>query len=116
MPSSFLKGRRPNERWLRVRPDNHIPTLNQNEVAMNPWDRLEHEGETAVAFAHFCRYRDAGPTRQLRDTYRQAVGKPQARQASGQWLKWYTRFRWRQRAELWDAHREQLKQDTERQE
>ena len=77
-----------------------------------PWDRLAHEGETAVAFAHFCKYRDVGPTRQLRDTYRQAVGKPQARQASGQWLKWYTRFRWRQRAEAWDAALLRVRQEA----
>jgi hypothetical protein len=81
-----------------------------------PWDRLAHEGETAVAFAHFCQYRDAGPTRQLRDTYRQAVGKPEARQASGQWLTWYTRFRWRQRAEAWDAEQERIRQEAAHQE
>lgn len=79
---------------------------------MNSWDRLEHEGETAVAFAKFCRFRDAGPTRELRAVYRQATGKPQARQASGTWLQWATTFRWKARAEAWDREQDRIRQEA----
>jgi len=66
--------------------------------------------EPSRAFAMFCRYRDAGPSRELRAVYRQATGKPEASQASGCWRKWYTQYRWKERALAYDADLDRARQ------
>src|SRR5262249_32863170 len=66
--------------------------------------------EPSRAFAMFCRYRDAGPGRELRGIYRAATGKPQAIQASGCWRKWYTQYRWKERALAYDADLDRARQ------
>ena len=42
----------------------------------------QQDGESAKAYAHFCKYRAAGLTREVRAVYRQAIGKPEASQGS----------------------------------
>jgi len=69
--------------------------------------------EPSRAFAMFCRYRDAGPSRELRAVYRQATGKPEARQASGTWLKWARQWRWKERALAYDADLEAIRQTAQ---
>ncbi len=53
------------------------------------------------------RYRDEGPSRSLASAYRQETGKEQAGGPSGQWTGWYVQYRWKERAEAYDAHLEQ---------
>jgi hypothetical protein len=69
--------------------------------------------EPSRAFEMFCRYRDAGPSRELRAVYRQATGKPAARQASGTWLKWARQWRWKERALAYDVELEAIRQTAQ---
>ena len=69
--------------------------------------------ESSRAFAMFCRYRDAGPSRELRAVYRQAMGKPEASQASGTWLKWARQWRWKERALAYDVELEAIRQTAQ---
>ena len=72
-----------------------------------PWER--QPGETAKAFKAFCAYRDLEPARRsVLAAYRQAKGKPTARQAAGIWNKWCAEHRWVERAHAYDLHREAL--------
>jgi hypothetical protein len=64
-------------------------------------------GEPAAAWAAFCAYRDMGLTRSIRAAYRQRHGNeeaPATGQPSGHWNAWARDWRWRQRAEAYDAH------------
>ncbi len=75
--------------------------------APSVWDR--QEGETPKAFAAFVVFRDQGPSRSLDAAYREARGQRSGnKRAPGTWTDWYTRYRWKQRAEAYDAHLERL--------
>lgn len=60
------------------------------------------EGESPLAFACFCVYRDMGPTRSLRLAGEQKVnGK---KRSLAQWGKWSSRFGWKERVAAWDEY------------
>jgi len=80
-------------------------STNENQ---EPWDRQPEE--TAKAYAAFCAFRNAGPTRELPSVYRHYTGKKQAGAQSGQWSKWFTDNKWRERAEAWDDYQDKLYQ------
>src|SRR5712692_2715660 len=75
----------------------------------------QQDGESAKAYAHFCKYRAAGLTREVRAVYRQAIGKPEASQASGTWLKWAKDFRWKERALAYDREQDRVRQEAAQQ-
>ena len=77
------------------------------EAEDGPWTRLD--GETAVAYAAFCVYRDLGPGRSLDAAYRKHKGQQKGnKRATGHWTRWYSKFDWKTRAEAYDAHLELL--------
>jgi hypothetical protein len=69
----------------------------------HPWDRLDDE--PAPWFARFDRYRLLGPSRTLEETWRgeQNGAERSGKRAPGSWCEQARRWRWRQRAEAWDA-------------
>jgi hypothetical protein len=111
-------------------------TLDEAQVAALPyesWERLP--GESGIAYAAFCAYRDYGPDRNIRKAcqFRKAelatesdgiggVGTEQrqgskpsnSRQAVEKryrmWRAWAAQFRWRERAADYDRYLDRLKQ------
>lgn len=81
---------------------------------MQPWDR--QPGEPELWYARFEAFRRAGSTRSVLGVYRAELeqstrsgpgkaGKgPTPNDAPGAWKKNATTWRWRERAEVWDAH------------
>ena len=73
------------------------------------WERLP--GESGLAYAAFCVYRDLGFERNIRKAV-EAAEKDKSRQDKryGVWRNWSTQFRWRERAADHDRYTEKLKQ------
>lgn len=65
------------------------------------WDRVE--GESAKAYAAFCKYRDLKPDRRSLNA---AYG---GGRAPGYWAEWSSQFRWVERAAAYDAHLDELR-------
>ena len=65
----------------------------------NSWARLDNE--TDAAFSAFNAYLEHGS---LRDAYRQLSGKASARNASGCWTGWCTKFNWVERRSAFLDH------------
>jgi hypothetical protein len=70
-----------------------------------PWERLNDE--PSKAYHAFTVYRDLGPTQRSlaavsRDLYGERTGRN--RGAPGRVREWSSTYRWRERAEAWDAH------------
>ena len=82
-----------------------------------PWE--QQPGESNRWYARFERFRLAGPSRSLLgavNTARQESGKRSTRSVSQAWAKAARQWRWRERAEAWDAHvRRQARADHARQ-
>jgi hypothetical protein len=77
------------------------------------WERLR--GESSMAYAAFCAFRDLGPERNIRkavDVAEKDEGKRNKRY--GVWRNWCTSFRWRERAADYDRHLEHLRQEEMR--
>lgn len=67
-----------------------------------PWEQLPDESESAFsAFQVFLLYEPV-TSRTVRNAYRQVSGNPSAIQAPGYFSDWATRFRWSERARLYD--------------
>jgi hypothetical protein len=95
-------------------------TLDEAKAAALPcesWERLA--GESGLAYAAFCAYRDYGPGRNIRKAAETAPvengreaganwGKVEKRY--GMWRAWATQFRWRERAADYDQYLDRLKQ------
>ncbi|MFF3665442.1 hypothetical protein [Microtetraspora malaysiensis] len=74
--------------------------LIQLDPNIDPWER--QPGETATRHGQFCAYRDQGRTRTLRKAA-QTLTRADA------WVRQVAAaFRWRERAEAWDRHRDRL--------
>lgn len=81
------------------------------ELLPRPWERRA-VGESAAAFAAFCRYRDLGPRRSLDEVDRQLYPPPApgqrrtsaSRRRRGQISDWSRAHDWVTRAAAWDAH------------
>lgn len=72
-----------------------------------PWEKLE--GESPLQFSRFERFRSLGPSRTLEAAYRAETGRKGV--APGHWRESARKYRWRERAEAWDA--EQTRQARE---
>ena len=73
------------------------------------WERLT--GESSLAYAAFCCFRDLGAERNIRRTVESAE-KDGAKQGKRYrvWLNWSTQFKWRERTADYDRYIEKLKQ------
>jgi hypothetical protein len=79
--------------------------MNNELPQRDPWD--QQSGEPNRWFARFERYRLAGPSRSLLglfNTERQQRGTKKAKSIPESWAENADKWRWRQRAELWDDH------------
>lgn len=72
------------------------------EAARHEWEQLPDEPN--AAFEPFKFYRDMGPTRSVSEAYRQKTGRKTAKMASGQWLAYYKKYRWTERAAEFDRY------------
>jgi hypothetical protein len=73
------------------------------------WERLP--GESGLAYAAFCAYRDVGLERNIRkavDTAEPDTGKREKRYRV--WRNWCSAYRWRERVAEYDRYTERLKQ------
>ncbi|MCL2381203.1 MAG: hypothetical protein FWC64_06365 [Treponema sp.] len=73
------------------------------------WERLT--GESSLAFAAFCAFRDFGAERNIRKAV-DSVEKDESVRAKRYrvWRNWSTAFRWRERTADYDRYTEKLKQ------
>ena len=73
------------------------------------WEKLT--GETSLAYAAFCAFRDLGAERNIRRAVETAVKDEGKRDKKyNVWRNWATQFRWRERAADYDRYLEKLKQ------
>jgi hypothetical protein len=79
------------------------------------WGRLT--GETGMAYAAFCAYRDYGPDRNIRKAVETALagkdgeaGTDRVEKRYRMWRVWAVQFRWRERAADYDRYLDRLKQ------
>ena len=73
------------------------------------WERLS--GETSLAYAAFCAFRDLGAERNIRKAVDSSVIDEGKRgKKYNVWRNWSTQFRWRERAADYDRYMEKLKQ------
>ena len=87
-------------------------TIEEAKAAVMPyesWERLA--GESALAFAAFCAFRDLGAERSIRGAV-ESVEKDKGVRGKNYnvWRNWCTQFRWRERAADYDCYLEKLKQ------
>jgi hypothetical protein len=93
-------------------------TIEEARAAILPfesWERLT--GESGLAYAAFCAYRDYGPDRNIRKAVETALaekhGEAVAEKAEKRyrmWRVWAMQFRWRERAADYDRYLDRLKQ------
>jgi hypothetical protein len=73
-------------------------------------------GESSLAYAAFCAFRDLGAERNIRkavETSFSSLEKEEARKGKRYrvWLNWSTQFKWRERVADYDRYLEKLKQE-----
>lgn len=73
---------------------------NQQPEVRQAWE--QRDDESAEAFAAFKAYLEMGAERTVVGAYRQAKGKPEAKQAAGTWNGWKDKYAWQERAEASD--------------
>jgi hypothetical protein len=89
--------------------DKTIEEVKAEMLPFESWEKLA--GETSMAFAAFCAFRDLGAGRNIRKAVEETeedVGKRYKRYRV--WRNWSTQFKWRERAADYDRYIEQLKQ------
>lgn len=87
---------------MPVNLENTIPSSTDPTHA-EPWDRMP--GEPALWHARFEAYRLLGPARTLEGVWKAEKGANRSNgRAPGSWYEQASRWRWRMRAEAWDAH------------
>lgn len=79
-----------------------VSVLTPTESERNPWDQLPEE--SSQAFRGFALYRDMGWDRSIGKVVKES-GKSQALI-----YRWSTRYQWKERAQDWDVHQDQLGQ------
>ena len=82
--------------------------LQVNYEERRAWDRLEQEGPQA--YRGFCIYRDhATIDRTLVQAFREYIGDKNRKVANHYFVKWYRKYRWRERAQLYDDYLEAMR-------
>jgi len=78
----------------------------------NPWDK--RESETAKAYAAFRIFRDLDPgKRSIRAACAVGAGvvNPSPSRVKS-WQQWHKRYDWAERAQAWDAHLDEIRQES----
>jgi len=89
--------------------DRVIDEVKQETLPYESWERLS--GESSLAFAAFCVFRDYGAERSIRKAIESIEQDEIVRGKKYRvWRNWSTAFKWRDRAADYDRHIEQLKQ------
>jgi hypothetical protein len=87
-------------------------TLDEAKSCLLPfesWERLG--GESGMAYAAFCAFRDYGPDRNIRRAVETVyTGADRIEKRYRMWRGWATQFRWRERAADYDLYLDRLKQ------
>ena len=89
--------------------DQIIEQAKQDLLPFESWERLA--GETPLAYAAFCAFRDLGAERSIRkavETAERDAGRREKRYRV--WRNWCAQYRWRERAADYDRYLEHLKQ------
>ncbi len=88
--------------------DKAIEQAQADILPFESWERLP--GESSLAFAAFCAYRDCGAERNIRKAV-ELTEKDKRVQAKRYhvWRNWCTQFRWRERVQDFDSYVEKLK-------
>jgi hypothetical protein len=101
--------------------DKIIDKAKSSLLPFESWERLP--GESGLAYAAFCAFRDFGPERNIRKAVERQFRKtepPNARLEAAiakkyrTWRNWATQFRWRERATDYDNYTDKLKQAEKR--
>jgi len=89
--------------------DKTIDEVKAEVLPFESWGRLA--GESALAFAAFCAFRDLGAERSIRKAVETAVTDTSKwDKRYNVWRNWSTQFRWRERAADYDRYIENIKQ------
>ncbi len=89
--------------------DKAIEEAKAELLPFESWEKLP--GETALAFAAFCAFRDCGPERNIRRAVESVEADEAVRARKYRvWRNWSTQYRWRERADDYDRYLEKLKQ------
>jgi len=86
-----------------------IEEVTQEVLPYESWEKLS--GESSLAFAAFCAFRDCGAERSIRKAI-EVVEKDVAVRGKryNVWRNWAAAFKWRERAADYDQYLERLKQ------
>jgi hypothetical protein len=95
-------------------------TIEEAKATILPFESWEWlAGESGLAYAAFCAYRDYGPDRNIRKAVETALAgdggeagtdKGKVEKCYRMWRVWATQFRWRERAADYDRYLDRLKQ------
>ena len=93
--------------------DKAIEEAKAESMPFESWEKLP--GESALAFAAFCAFRDLGAERNIRKAVETSfAGKEHDTGAVTKkyrsWRNWSTQYKWRERAAEYDRYIEKLKQ------
>ena len=85
--------------------------INEAKAAVMPfesWERLP--GESGLAYAAFCTFRDYGPERNIRKAAVRYADSKTVEKRYRVWRNWCSAYRWRERAADYDNYTDKLKQ------
>ena len=89
--------------------NNAIEEAKKDMLPFESWERLA--GETSLAFAAFCAFRDLGAERNIRKAVEETEKNIVKREKRYRvWRNWSMQFRWKERAADYDRYIEKLKQ------
>jgi hypothetical protein len=89
--------------------DKIIDEAKSRLLPFESWERLP--GESGLAYAAFCSYRDLGLERNIRRAVERAEkDRGQQDKRYRVWRNWCSQYRWRERAADYDRYIEKLKQ------
>jgi hypothetical protein len=89
--------------------DHVIDEVKKDVLPYESWERLT--GESSMAFAAFCVYRDLRAERSIRKAVESVEENEAARvKRYNVWRNWAAAYRWRERAADYDQYLERLKQ------
>ena len=89
--------------------DTAIEEAKNAHLPFESWERLK--GESSLAYAAFCAFRDLGAERTIRKAVESAE-KDETKHGKRYkvWCNWSNQFRWQERAAAYDRYIEKLKQ------
>jgi hypothetical protein len=97
--------------------DKAIEEAREIVMPFESWERLP--GESGLAYAAFCAFRDYGPERNIRKAVEGRFRKAEGHNAKVEtaiakkyrtWRNWCSAYRWRERAADYDSYADKLKQ------